>query len=700
MIEQDSYDSMFEDRPIRGLSAMERREELANMLAEQNKPAESPNNAALDALTKQILGSSNTSKWTGVGRGSAEANARDMAKIMADIGITDIKQFGPITRQVEQYVGSDDSGNPIYETQTENTFGNKETGQAVPLTYGGRQGGNFFGGTYEGKGNTGYGVQFDPQGNPIFYTQGASSNDLVNLFQDNPILGAVAQVAAASFGGPAGSAALAAAMGKNPKDILKSAALSYAGNQAANLVSGSGAVTDLLGKTGTNIAANTAKQVVGSGGKVDPVQALLGNVLDTGVNSLSTVLPDVGGFIPEDLKGVANTVAKAAISGKPIDQAVAGYLTGQALNSSKTPSSSSGVDKTTIGDFEDTEITRLQKLGYTKDQIKEYFNRLENLTGAFDDPVEALPVNETSPSTSSLSDNTQVEEADDFLKSIGINTLDKAKDSGLSNKDIEDMISGGNELIITGNRDTVGRGVSNDILRNLEDVGVDPNELVITTNRDTVGRGMSNDILRNLEDAGVDPNELIITTNRDTVGGGMSNDILRNLEDAGVDPNELIITTNRDTVGGGMSNDILRNLEDAGVDPNELIITGNKEPNYLRTDDDFPATPIKDEGELVITTDRDKTQEHVFDPTFGGTKPSPVTSTTPTTPVVKPGTPAVKPGTPAVKPTTQTQTNPLDLMSLFTMLSPGQQAPQMPRQKNSAEIELMKDIFGSTLNFD
>jgi hypothetical protein len=677
MIEQDSYDSMFEDRPTRGLSAMGRREELANMLAEQNKPAESPNNAALDALTKQILGSSNTSKWTGVGRGSAEANARDMAKIMADIGITDIKQFGPVTRQVEQYVGSDDSGNPIYETQTENTFGNKETGQAVPLTYGGRQGGNFFGGTYEGKGNTGYGVQFDPQGNPIFYTQGASSNDLVNLFQDNPILGAVAQVAAASFGGPAGSAALAAAMGKNPKDILKSAALSYAGNQAANLVSGSGAVTDLLGKTGTNIAANTAKQVVGSGGKVDPVQALLGNVLDTGVNSLSTVLPDVGGFIPEDLKGVANTVAKAAISGKPIDQAVAGYLTGQALNSSKTPSSSSGVDKTTIGDFEDTEITRLQKLGYTKDQIKEYFNRLENLTGAFDDPVEALPVNETSPSTSSLSDNTQVEEADDFLKSIGINTLDKAKDSGLSNKDIEDMISGGNELIITGNRDTVGRGVSNDILRNLEDAGVDPNELIITANRDKADK---------TQEHVFDP----------TFGGTKP---ITN-----TDLDELIIATNRDKTQEHVFDPTFGGTKPIGTDLDELIIATNRDKTQEHVfDPTFGGTkPITDTGldELVITTDRDKTQEHVFDPTFGGTKPSPVTSTTPTTPVVKPGTPAVKPGTPAVKPTTQTQTNPLDLMSLFTMLSPGQQAPQMPRQKNSAEIELMKDIFGSTLNFD
>jgi hypothetical protein len=449
-------------------------------------------------------------------------------------------------------------------------------------------------------------------------------------------------------------------------------------------VSGSGAVTDLLGKTGTNIAANTAKQVVGGGGKVDPVQALLGNVLDTGVNSLSTVLPDVGGFIPEDLKGVANTVAKAAISGKPIDQAVAGYLTRQALNSSGSPSTKSSADLQAEDPLTPEEQAQLAENRLSKvirqSQIspEEEDANTQNTISELERLYAPDSTTTSPPSTSSLSDNTRVEEADDFLKSIGINTLDKAKDSGLSNKDIEDMISGGNELIITGNRDTVGRGVSNDILRNLEDAGVDPNELIITANRDKADK---------TQEHVFDP----------TFGGTKP---ITN-----TDLDELIIATNRDktqehvfdpTFGG------TKPITDTGLD--ELIITGNRDKTQEHVfDPTFGGTkPITDTGldELVITTNRDKTQEHVFDPTFGGTEPLPVTSTTPTTPVVKPGTPAVKPGTPAVKPTTQTQTNPLDLMSLFTMLSPGQQAPQMPRQKNSAEIELMKDIFGSTLNFD
>ena len=88
--------------------------------------------------------------------------------------------------------GTDEYNQPTYRTVeatnvgvkdgqlvgvTGQTFGNKLTGQEVPNTYTTRQTGDFFGGTYEGKGNTGYGVQFDDQGLPIFYTQGASSKD-------------------------------------------------------------------------------------------------------------------------------------------------------------------------------------------------------------------------------------------------------------------------------------------------------------------------------------------------------------------------------------------------------------------------------------------------------------------------------------------------------------------------------------------
>jgi hypothetical protein len=194
----------------------------------------------IDNLIKQIQSQGTTSKWTG-GYG-AEAATKDMARILDSIGITDINQFGKVTRQVEDYVGTDDLGNAIYQTRTEETFGNKATGQAVPNTYSERQKGNAFGGTFEGKGNTGYRVDFTPDGKPVFYTTGASSSDIgqyMPIIQlalaatgaggllGNALLGTGAsQVAAGALGGALLGGGAAALTGE---DILKGALLGGAG---------------------------------------------------------------------------------------------------------------------------------------------------------------------------------------------------------------------------------------------------------------------------------------------------------------------------------------------------------------------------------------------------------------------------------------------------------------------------------------
>lgn len=158
----------------------------------------------VNALKKQILAQNTSSKWQG--GVDAETAANDMAKIMAGIGITDIRQFGIIEQVAPEEVKQDGKGGYVDQQgrpvdpsivtpqsyQTEGgeisyftapigkiqNFGNKTTGQLVPNTYGERQGGNAFGGTYEGKGNTGYRVDFTPDGTPIFYTTGASSSDV------------------------------------------------------------------------------------------------------------------------------------------------------------------------------------------------------------------------------------------------------------------------------------------------------------------------------------------------------------------------------------------------------------------------------------------------------------------------------------------------------------------------------------------
>jgi hypothetical protein len=192
--------------------------------------------AAIEKITQQILAQGMTSKWKGEGKGSAEANARDMARIIADTGATDINQFGKITKTgvdvavqpvfeavlsgsgdsqeyVNQIVGyTDAQGNRVdpklvkTETDyggesgnmtttytapigTQEVFGNKLTGQEVANTYSERQTGNAFGGTFAGKGNTGYRVEFAPNGTPLFYTTGASSSDVPSWVVPALVLG-------------------------------------------------------------------------------------------------------------------------------------------------------------------------------------------------------------------------------------------------------------------------------------------------------------------------------------------------------------------------------------------------------------------------------------------------------------------------------------------------------------------------------
>jgi hypothetical protein len=215
-------------------------------------------------LAKQILAQGTTSKWTG-GLDPQKA-ASYMADDLAKSGITDISQVG----------------------RGENGIVNKLTGQQLVSNYGDRTSGNLWSGSYEGKGNTGFGVQFDAKGNPVFYSQGASSNDLVNMLGDNKLLNAAAQLGAAYFGGPAGSAALNAAMGKSVGDIAKSALLSYAGGQAAGAVSGMEGIQDILGKTGTDLASKAASSFVTNQGKFDLEKFLLSQGLNAGKNALSS----------------------------------------------------------------------------------------------------------------------------------------------------------------------------------------------------------------------------------------------------------------------------------------------------------------------------------------------------------------------------------------------------------------------------
>ena len=663
MMDYEDSDASF------GNDVVSQNEALANIInPPDTKKAEenAARNAVIESLKKQILGQGLTDKWKGEGLGSADANARHMAEIMADTGITDIKQFGPITKTIPGYSYETEQGTVDVPEQTVSTFGNKETGKEVANTYSERQTGNFFGGTFAGKGNTGYGVQFDAQGNPIFYTQGASSNDLVNLFKDDPLLGAIAQVGAAYFGGPAGSAALAAAMGKSPEDILKSTALSYLGNAAGSAVSGMEGITDVLGKTGTEIASNAAKQFVGSGGNIDPVQALLSSGLNAGINTVATDL-GMGDLTPAQQKMVSSGIS-GLIAGQTPEQIAMNVAMAAATakpGSSPTSSFDSGNDQPLSPEEQAQLIENRLNTAIGRSQISP--EEEEANTQRAIDELESLYG--PSSDTRSLAGEPQKEEADDFLKSIGINTIDKPSDSGLSNQDILNLINADNEVLVTSNRDTVGKGISEDIFKNLEDAG-EPllptpaeklPELVMTGDRDTVGKGVSEDIFRNLEDAG----EPILPTPAEKLS-------------------ELVIKGDRPkeetTVQQKPANleEFLKSLEPyiAPAEKLEELVIKSERP-MPSPDEDFMPTPIANEEKL----------------------PEPEVPVTPIPPVATPKVP-----TPTKAPTIRAPTAPaassgMDMMGLLALLG-GQQQPtqQAPMQDPYADIKLMEDLFGSTID--
>jgi hypothetical protein len=278
-------------------------------------PAQPDKNTIINNLVSQIKARSNTSQWSG-GYGADDAT-KDMARILAETGITDISQFGPVTQQVEKVVGYEDWGAPIYQTVTEQTYGNKVTGQAVPNTYTERQTGEFFGGTYEGKGNTGYGVQFDSQGQPIFYTQGASSADpiakavvpIASLalaamgapsMLGNTLLGAGAnQVAAGALGGAligGGTAAL------TDQDIGKGALLGGAGGALSGYLSDAP-----TGLTDRGFAIADAQQLAASGIPTDQISEILNisgypeAIVSRAINAISPTVASVAPVAADNL---------------------------------------------------------------------------------------------------------------------------------------------------------------------------------------------------------------------------------------------------------------------------------------------------------------------------------------------------------------------------------------------------------------
>jgi hypothetical protein len=238
------------------------------------------NSTNVDKLAKQILAQNTTGTWKGDVK--PETAARYMADDLAKSGVTDISQVG------KSFLG----------------VINKETGEKLVSGYGERTKGNLWSGTYEGNGNTGFGVQFTDSGKPIFYTEGASSSTL-----KKDLLKA-AVVAAAAYGvfGPEslssiyGSGAMAGqgltaaeafAAGLTPAQAtaagLSTAELAAAGYTTAQLATT--AAPGLLTPAAVNTAATalTASQIADAA-KLGLTAAQYAGLLTTGAQTAAGLL--------------------------------------------------------------------------------------------------------------------------------------------------------------------------------------------------------------------------------------------------------------------------------------------------------------------------------------------------------------------------------------------------------------------------
>ena len=264
----------------------------------------------INKLASQILSQGTTEAWTG--GLPPEKAALYMASDLAKSGVTNIEQ-----------IAKGDSG-----------IVNTMTGEKLVSGYGERTGGNLWSGSYEGKGNTGFGVNFDEQGKPVFYSQGASSSTL-----KKDVL-KLAAVAGAVYGlggfGAEGLLSGAGTAGMSAAELAQlDLALGGAGGTAGATSLGNalatganvGTLTNQTGGSGlfggADVTTNTARELAAANATTPTsltsaaVTPVAGAVTPAATSSglLSTSLPAAGTLGGALTSGALSTLGGAAASG-------------------------------------------------------------------------------------------------------------------------------------------------------------------------------------------------------------------------------------------------------------------------------------------------------------------------------------------------------------------------------------------------
>lgn len=213
-----------------------------------------------------------------------------MADFLRKAGLTDINQLGTKTITIPEHdeeftVGEGETATRHVPASSQQVYVNKDTGEEIKPDYD-RARGNIFGGTFAGEGNTGYGVQFDAKGNPVFFTNQQSSSNLGDIA---PLLTIASFIPGVAPFAMAANAAIAASQG----DYL-------------------GAIAGAAGLGGFSDIATAAR--IGSAiDKGDYLNAVLGGMDLAGVNVGGV---DLGGMSVNDMGKMVN-LAQAVKSGDP-----------------------------------------------------------------------------------------------------------------------------------------------------------------------------------------------------------------------------------------------------------------------------------------------------------------------------------------------------------------------------------------------
>ena len=187
---------------------------------------------------------------------------------------------------------------------------------------------------------------WDANGQPKPVTGANTGGGIRGVVQDmmsDPVMGSVMNIVAATLGGPAGVAALAAVQGVPPEEILKRAAIAYVGSEVGGGTTNATAST--LGEFGSQAAgqfAGNAASGILSGQGLDVnnllVNSLLNAGIDVGGNKLlgKDGIATLGAAAPY-AKGLGSAVLANAITGKDTDllKTVTSLATKEAMKSGK-----------------------------------------------------------------------------------------------------------------------------------------------------------------------------------------------------------------------------------------------------------------------------------------------------------------------------------------------------------------------------